>query len=502
MNDLEKHVSQGRQCLQEEKWRDAIRCFQAALRVDLEHAQAHLGLGIAYWHLGRTDEAIFEYRAVLRLHPRSAEAHFGLGVAYRQQGRLEDAIREYMVALRLNPVYAQAHYNLGVAFCQKDRWDEAISEFQAVLSITPDDADAHFGLGLAYKQLGHVDQAIREYQFSLRFNSEFSRAHYNLAVAYLEKGELSMAVREADRARELGYESARTLLAKLGVQVSDEDIEAPASEPPRQAAETEPPLESAPEDEEQLSEHVRGRLRWGLVYLSKGKCAHAAALFEDVVASSPDSVNARVALAKAYIGLRRWEDAANALEPLLARRPDHGEAHLLLGQTLAATDRLDEAVDEVDLALSLGHERADTYLALLREYQAEKASPGKAASEKLAIESVEFVPVSVQSSGPGKQIAEEGRKLSPQPLRDDDEPAGRETVSDRRRQETGEQLSEMVTGGTSDPAARAHYERGQAFAANGRWDDALREFQSALEPDGGFGDAHVAMGKAYVKLKR
>ncbi len=52
---------------------------------------------------GRIEEAIREYQAALRINPDYAEAHHDLGVAYGQQGRIEEAIHEYQAALRINP---------------------------------------------------------------------------------------------------------------------------------------------------------------------------------------------------------------------------------------------------------------------------------------------------------------------------------------------------------------------------------------------------------------
>ena len=43
--------------------------------------------GRGYGQQGRIDEAIREYQAALRINPDDAEAHYNLGVVYGQQGR-------------------------------------------------------------------------------------------------------------------------------------------------------------------------------------------------------------------------------------------------------------------------------------------------------------------------------------------------------------------------------------------------------------------------------
>ena len=153
---------------------EAIREYQAALRINPDFAEAHLNLGMAYGQQGRPDEAIREYQAALRINPYDAMAHYNLGVAYRQQSRPDDEIREYQAALRINPDFAEAHYNLGLVYGQQGRLDDAIREFQFALRISPGSAKAHYILGLAYEQQGRLDEAIREYQAALHINPDYA----------------------------------------------------------------------------------------------------------------------------------------------------------------------------------------------------------------------------------------------------------------------------------------------------------------------------------------
>ena len=43
-----------------------------------------------------------------------ADAHNGLGIAYYAQGKFDEAAKEYQEAIRINPNYADAHKNLGM----------------------------------------------------------------------------------------------------------------------------------------------------------------------------------------------------------------------------------------------------------------------------------------------------------------------------------------------------------------------------------------------------
>jgi len=114
---------------------------------DDRSAQEHFRRGLIFLQQGRWDEAIREYQAALRINPEYAEAHYNLGVAYAEQGRLDEAIREWQAALRINPEYAEAHYGLGWAYEKQGRLDEAIREYQAA---------AKLGLGPARELLSRI----------------------------------------------------------------------------------------------------------------------------------------------------------------------------------------------------------------------------------------------------------------------------------------------------------------------------------------------------------
>ena len=47
-------------------------------------AEVYHSLGLAYWQRGRPEDAIREYQAALRVNPNYADAHYNLGVAYGQ----------------------------------------------------------------------------------------------------------------------------------------------------------------------------------------------------------------------------------------------------------------------------------------------------------------------------------------------------------------------------------------------------------------------------------
>ena len=56
---------------------------------------------MAYARQDRLDEAIREFQAALRIKPDYAKAHYNLGAAYAKHGRLDEATCELTAAAQL-----------------------------------------------------------------------------------------------------------------------------------------------------------------------------------------------------------------------------------------------------------------------------------------------------------------------------------------------------------------------------------------------------------------
>jgi protein O-mannosyl-transferase len=193
---------------------EAIRQYQAALRLKPGYADAHNNLGAALEKKGQSDEAIRQYQEALRLEPDDALAHNNLGAALDKKGQSDEAIRQLQAALHLKPDYAEAHNNLGAALDKKGQSDEAIRQYQEALRLKPDYADAYNNLGAALDDQGQRDEAIRQYQAALRLKPDHPEAHNNLGIALGRKGQSDEAIRQFHEAVRLkpGYAEAHNNL--------------------------------------------------------------------------------------------------------------------------------------------------------------------------------------------------------------------------------------------------------------------------------------------------
>jgi tetratricopeptide (TPR) repeat protein len=93
----------GHAYLAEEKYGEAIQCYEKALSINPEISQAWLGMGIALEMRNRFDEALEAYRHAAAYDPNFAPAHFLLALSLEKNHFPEEAKKEYEKALELDP---------------------------------------------------------------------------------------------------------------------------------------------------------------------------------------------------------------------------------------------------------------------------------------------------------------------------------------------------------------------------------------------------------------
>jgi tetratricopeptide (TPR) repeat protein len=118
---------------------DAVKHFEAALRIRPGSADARNSIGAYLLQNGRDGEARRQFEAALRIQPNSAEAHFNLGLMAEKNPNLaSEAIAHYEAAVRARPDFLRARKSLGMLLLKLGRTAEALSQFVAVERVQPD----------------------------------------------------------------------------------------------------------------------------------------------------------------------------------------------------------------------------------------------------------------------------------------------------------------------------------------------------------------------------
>jgi len=123
-------------------WKDDVTFWTDAVSKSGDKALTNYNLGRV---LMRSKDTLPESIAYLKraeaLDPSVAKTHVNLGVAYFMMGRTDDAIDELDTAVELDTSFAEAHYNLGVAYMSKGMPGKAAASFAEALRLRPGDRE-------------------------------------------------------------------------------------------------------------------------------------------------------------------------------------------------------------------------------------------------------------------------------------------------------------------------------------------------------------------------
>jgi len=197
----EAHSNRGAALLRLGRVEEALASCRTAVGLKA-NATTWGNLGLAFNKAKRNDEALKCFEAAVGLSPESAEAHSNLGVGFIALRRFDEAVSVLERAVALNPGYADAHSNLGNALRLRGNTATAIAGrrtragFEAglaaclrAIAIDPDLAQAHHNVGAAYADALMLEEAEAAYRRAIALGSQAIETHVNLADLLLLKGD-------------------------------------------------------------------------------------------------------------------------------------------------------------------------------------------------------------------------------------------------------------------------------------------------------------------------
>jgi tetratricopeptide (TPR) repeat protein len=240
---IEQSFRAGQDALRRGEFAQAVEQFKKVLALDPNLPEAEINLGLAYQSLYEYDLAVRHLSKALRQRPTLVGPTVIVGMDYLKLGFPDKAILFLQRALKLDPSNRDAHEAMALYHLTQDDFQGAAEEFRQLAALNPDKAEAWFKLGHQYLDLaarlafrgarlykdsawGHRflgdlllqrdrwDDAAQEYLKALAIDPKQSGLHTSLGEAYLHSGKLTEA--DSEFHRELQFDS-RNELAWLGL---------------------------------------------------------------------------------------------------------------------------------------------------------------------------------------------------------------------------------------------------------------------------------------------
>jgi len=173
---------------EQKDFENSIKAYSTSLELN-EYAGAYYNRGLAYAKQQRYNEAIKDFDKAIKLNSDYAEAYVGRGLAYAEQQKYDKAIEDYNKAIKLNPDDAKAYYNRGLAYVELGEHERAIKDFDKAIKLNSDDAKAYYNRGIAYAGLGEYNRAIEDFNKAIKLNKDNAEAYFSRGLVYVILGE-------------------------------------------------------------------------------------------------------------------------------------------------------------------------------------------------------------------------------------------------------------------------------------------------------------------------
>ena len=306
----------------------AIDAYKTALSIDATRVDALSNLGAAYVHLGQFDDAIAQYDAALNIEPSNATVRLNLALAYYKSGRPNEAIRPLKIVVATNPDAKNAYLILADCYLQTGQYPDAVTLLQPREAMFQDDLAFAYVLGTALVRTGDEPQG-QLYIDRIFKNGDSAEGHLLMGIAHLNQFDYPAAKTELERALRLNpslptansaygrallglgdqAEAERAFRKELSVNINDFESNLMLGSMRKNARDFDAALTYLNRAVAIHPGDLTARKLVASLKLQTGAVAEAAAMLEQIVAESPDAVDAHVQLATAYNRLKRKDDA-------------------------------------------------------------------------------------------------------------------------------------------------------------------------------------------------
>ena len=134
-NNASAYFNLGLEYATQDKFEEAARQFEQALRINPNYVDSLTNLGSVLQRQGNFEQAIVCYDRALKIQPDSHDLNFNLGTLYLTQNKPQQAEHYLLEALRLQPGSHQAHHNLGQLLADQGDLEGALQHFETAYGL-------------------------------------------------------------------------------------------------------------------------------------------------------------------------------------------------------------------------------------------------------------------------------------------------------------------------------------------------------------------------------
>ncbi len=462
----------------------------------------------AYFYLGTIYAGMHQYqmsthyaRKAIELDPRKGAYHNLLGAILLEDRNAQDALKELYQALTDKRIKQpeKVWTNIGYAREQLLQWDDAIRAFNSALRIRHDDVQVQVALAKAYVQSNRLGDAIRQLLSAIRLAPDNAEIYALLGLAYGRDRQTTQQVQAESKAVSLNPKDkmARYALAQGFMQLGQKEKGLEELERFRE-------LERQELEAQQRASRLDTTFMTATAKVSQGELPQAAELLQQIVEMDADFVPALYSLGFVFLKQVNYESAIATLEKAVALDPVNAGAYFYLGNAYKNTGKPRQALEATQRAIVIYDDNANYFnqlgeidLDLERESDAESAFEQAITLDRnFALAQLNLGSVALQLGEMEKAITHLNAAVE---VRGDSSEAhrllGLAYFNDGRFDQCVEQYREAVRIKPNDEQLRMNL--AEALVWLKRWHDAEQVLKDAIQANPHSQRAHYNLGELY-----
>ena len=339
----------------EQKYDEALACFERALRTRPGDAAARFQIGLVYNYANRIEKALQVVKGVVDEHPDFLNGQVTLTGLYYRLGREEDAKRHQEIAERLRANRDGQH------LIRQRQFSQAVELFERQKKADPSDPQPYFYAGMAFSQGQDWSGAAAEFKEAVRLDPDHPKYIISYANALARTGEHELARAALES---LGKEQWQQMDPRLAWLLGDTYY---------QIGEHYQALEVLDFLAEQDPENANVDLMRGQIHLLKGDHESARASAQGSIGKQPHNNGPAYSL----LGTARYQlgDRAGAKEAFLKavdQDPTHPDHLRRLGALCLELGDHEQAIKYLERARPAAADYPDIPRLLQSAYQAQR----------------------------------------------------------------------------------------------------------------------------------
>lgn len=199
-------------CYKSRQYKKALDYYNKTLQLNKFHVPSYNDLGLTYCGLNRFDEALRSFQQAIRIDSTFAMAYCNAGAArYFNQDQanpvrkdMEEAKTFFSQAIALDEELNLAYYNRAAVNYFMGEYKESLVDINMSILLDPLNAMNFFYSGVIYQKMGKPGRATNEFEKAIKLNPELPFPYEVLGDIAKESGDFTSAQTYYEQAAKAG----------------------------------------------------------------------------------------------------------------------------------------------------------------------------------------------------------------------------------------------------------------------------------------------------------